>query len=125
MTEEIYSPQEIGIESADKDSFFTRIWEGRIKLWKAFWLVHILGLLVSLALGMLPQLLVMAITEARLPHFFTFIPFAIVFPITLVCLWRSAPNPKISIKGALIKMWVCLAAVYYFVMLFRALSGPL
>ncbi len=125
MTEETYNPPISGIELADKDSFFKRIWEGRIKLWKAFWLVHILGFLISLALGMIPQLLVMAIVEARLPLFITFIPFAIIFPVTLVCLWRSAPNPKVSIKGALVKMWVCLATVYYFAMLFRTLTGPL
>ena len=123
MNDTIYDSPKSDLSTNRNRSILSKAWNGEIKLWKTFWFIHILGFILSLVLGMLAQMMVMALADARLPHFVTFVPLAIVFPITLVCLWRSSPNPKISIKGALAKFWVCLAVVYYFGLLFRVLSG--
>jgi heme/copper-type cytochrome/quinol oxidase subunit 4 len=125
MSEDIYDPPESGFTHPGRNSLFFRVWHGKVQLWKAFWLVHVLGFLLSIVLGILPQYLVLALTSTRLPHIVTMVPPAIVFPITLVCLWRSAPDPKVSIKGALVKMWVFLAAIYYIGMLYRAIADSL
>ena len=102
----------------------SKCWNGEIKLWKAFFIVHLLGLVIAFILGSIPHLIMLSIADMRLPHIVTFIPFTVIFPFGLVCLWRSSPNPKIEIKGALVRFWVCLASVYYFALLFRVLTGP-
>ncbi len=124
MNDEIYDPPKSDINIKGDPSLLTKAWNGEIELWKAFWLVHIVGFILSLVFGMLSQMMALSLVEARLPHFVTLISFAIIFPLTLVSLWRSSPNPKVSIKGALAKLWVCLAVVYYFSLFFRVLSGP-
>lgn len=103
---------------------FANIWQGRIPLWKAFWLVHIGGLVFSLVVGILPQAFIFMITETRLPQVVAFIPYAILMPITWVCLLRSAARHASGTKRIFVHVWVSLAILYYVFLIGRNLLAP-
>jgi len=96
----------------EKKSLFLRCWEGDIKLWQAFWLVHILGFIFSCLIGLMPQLAVLALLNIRLPMFITFLPVIAMGVFSTVTLWRSSPDPKVSILGALVRLWVFAFSFY-------------
>ncbi|MES9901479.1 MAG: hypothetical protein ABW168_02210 [Sedimenticola sp.] len=128
MNTEIYKrPQsELVLENqiqTKHKSFLTRAFHGEIKLWQAFWLVYVLGLLLSLFIVVVPELIVLSLYQVRLPHALTFIPFLVIFLFSLVALWRSAPDPKISILGALTKILVILSGIWCVYVMNNILTG--
>ncbi|SRR5690554_3336943 len=93
-------------------SFFSRCWHGEVKLWQAFWLAHVLGYVAVLFAGLAIGYLVLVFFGARLPGFFYAAVIGCYGIFAVVTLWRNSPNPKVSILGALVKLWALLFAYY-------------
>lgn len=88
---------------------------GNIKLWKAIVFLQIIGWLV-------------AVSICTLSHMFLPKPLFLVFnalvliPYATYCslvVWNASANPKISIGGAIAKLWSVIFLIYAFAITYR------
>lgn len=91
-------------------SWFRSLWNGRARLWQAFWLVAVLGywlcVFVMLALLRAAESLglnVVVVTVAASLWFLAIIVFS------CVCVWRCAGNTSHEAMTALAKVWVVVS----------------
>ena len=108
MNEEVYASPEAELESSQNKSFVRRWFEGDIKLWKAIVLVQIIGWLVllfttTMLMLVLPFIVGIALKAILLPAFAIF---------SSISVFRASPNAKISLKGAIAKLWAILFVLY-------------
>ena len=94
------------------DGIIARCWNGDIKLWKAFWFVNILGFAVAVLIGALFQAGAYGVFKIKLPGLINAIPILIIGFFSVVTLWRSAPDPRVSLKGALTRIWILAFSLY-------------
>lgn len=96
----------------NNNGIISRCWNGDIKLWKAFWFVNILGFAIAALIGFLFQAGAYGVFNAKLPGVVNAIPIMIIGIFSMVTLWRSSPDPRASIKGALTRIWVVAFSLY-------------
>ncbi len=89
--------------------------KGDIALWKAIIFIQIIGWVIIVAITTLfavvmPLYIYQILTIAISAPYILFSSFVV---------WNSSPNPKISVKGALAKLWCVIFAVYSFAVIFR------
>lgn len=100
-------------QNATSAGFMARSWRGQIKLWQAFLIVNLLGFIVAEAIAIGGGMLLLRLTNIKAPGMLWVLLINVSFGVyCAVCLWRSAPNPKQSIKGALTKMWSIIFSLY-------------
>ncbi len=100
--------------SSSKDKvFLVKAWSGHIQLWQAIVFVNILGFLLAQALSIAGGVVLFELTQAKIFNILYMLFVNIVYGVfAVVCLWRSSPNPKVSKKGAITKLWILIFATY-------------
>ena len=93
-------------------------WHGDIKLWKAFWLVNILGnfLAVTIAITVVYALYIIGL---KIPIYFYGTLLSIYVLFSAVTLWRSSSKNTGSFRGFLIKSYVLIFSIYMFPIILR------
>jgi hypothetical protein len=113
-------PSEPG-DSGAPVSFFHSIWVGRAKLWRAFWLIGVVGFVLSLVLSAVAVMALYTVTHNE--WIVSGIPAALVaayLVYALVGVWRCAPNTSFPAWTALAKTWVILWPVWLIVKAIKA-----
>ena len=108
MSNNPYSSPDTDLSEGENEFILKRWFNGDIKLWKAIVFIQILGWLVvivisTLSVVVLPGILFIIFNILLLPSYAIY---------SSICVYRASPNPKVSIKGAIAKLWSIVFIIY-------------
>jgi hypothetical protein len=121
MNEQSCASPETGFENKQNKSPLRKWFEGDIKLWKAIVLLQIVGWIILLAIStslmvVIPLVVSIALKTLLLPAFAIY---------SSICVYRASPNPKVSIKGAIAKLWAVIFVIYGFGVTYYSITSIL
>ena len=95
-------------------NFFKRCWRGSARLWQAFWLVGVLGMLLVVTIGFLGSFMIMGAFQNDALVIFLLLPLLLGYIVfASASIWRCAHNASHLIWGIIARIIVVIVVLVW------------